>query len=81
LEQFTCWLYTPTLIVAYGGQWGENYWYDRTNVWENERLMSFTPRSVFDSRSRRRTTSEYGDYNHIDVSKAVKQISDGGTKD
>jgi imidazolonepropionase-like amidohydrolase/Tol biopolymer transport system component len=72
--------YTPTLIVAYGGQWGENYWYDRTNVWENERLMAFTPRSIVDSRSRRRTTSEYGDYNHIEVSKAVKQIADGGTK-
>ncbi len=72
--------YTPTLIVAYGGQWGENYWYDRTNVWENERLLNFTPRSIIDSRSRRRTTSEYGDYNHIDVSKAVKQIAAGGTK-
>jgi imidazolonepropionase-like amidohydrolase/Tol biopolymer transport system component len=72
--------YTPTLIVAYGGQWGENYWYDRTNVWENERLMAFTPRSVVDARSRRRTTSEYGDYNHIEVAKAAKQIADGGTK-
>lgn len=72
--------YTPTLIVAYGGQWGENYWYDRTNVWENERLLSFTPRSIIDARSRRRTTSEYGDYNHIDVAKAVKQIADAGTK-
>ncbi|TCC90637.1 amidohydrolase [Pedobacter frigiditerrae] len=72
--------YTPTLIVAYGGQWGENYWYDRTNVWENERLLAFTPRSIIDSRSRRRTTSEYGDYNHIDVSRSVKQIADGGTK-
>jgi imidazolonepropionase-like amidohydrolase/Tol biopolymer transport system component len=72
--------YTPTLIVAYGGQWGENYWYDRTNVWENERLMAFTPRSVIDARSRRRTTSEYADYNHIDVSKATKQIADAGTK-
>ncbi|MDQ7948246.1 MAG: amidohydrolase family protein [Pedobacter sp.] len=72
--------YTPTLIVAYGGQWGENYWYDRTNVWENERLLNFTPRSIIDSRARRRTTSEYGDYNHIDVAKAVKQIANGGTK-
>lgn len=72
--------YTPTLIVAYGAQWGENFWYDRTNVWENERLMNFTPRSIIDSRSRRRTTSEYGDYGHIEVSKAVKQIADGGTK-
>lgn len=72
--------YTPTLIVSYGSQWGENYWYDRTNVWENERLMAFTPRVIIDARSRRRTTSEYGDYGHIDVSKAVKQISDGGTR-
>lgn len=72
--------YTPTLIVAYGGQWGENYWYDRTNVWENERLLAFTPRSIVDQRSRRRTTSEYGDYNHIDIAKAAKQIADGGTK-
>lgn len=72
--------YTPTLIVAYGGQWGENYWYDRTNVWENERLLNFTPRSIIDSRSRRRTTSEYGDYGHIEVAKTVKQIADAGTK-
>jgi len=72
--------YTPTLIVAYGGQWGENYWYDRTNVWENEKLLTFTPRSVIDARARRRTTSEYGDYNHIDIAKAAKQIADAGTK-
>jgi len=72
--------YTPTLIVAYGGQWGENYWYDRTNVWENEKLMAFTPRSIIDARSRRRSTSEYSDYNHIDIAKATKQIADGGTK-
>ncbi len=72
--------YTPTLIVAYGGQWGENYWYDRTNVWENERLLAFTPRAIVDQRSRRRTTSEYGDYNHIDIAKTVKQMADNGTK-
>lgn len=72
--------YTPTLIVSYGAQWGENFWYDRTNVWENERLMNFTPRGIIDSRSRRRTTSEYGDYGHIDVAKAAKQIAEGGTK-
>lgn len=72
--------YTPTLIVAYGGQWGENYWYDRTNVWENERLLNFTPRAIIDARSRRRTTSEYGDYGHIEVARTTKQIADGGTK-
>jgi imidazolonepropionase-like amidohydrolase/Tol biopolymer transport system component len=72
--------YTPTLIVSYGTQFGENYWYDRTEVWKNEHLLNFTPRGIIDARSRRRTTSEYGDYGHIEVSKAVKQIADGGTK-
>lgn len=72
--------YTPTLIVCYGSQFGENYWYDRTNVWENEHLLHFVPKSIVDERSRRRTTSEYGDYGHIDVSRAVNKIAQGGTK-
>jgi len=72
--------YTPTLIVCYGTQWGENFWYDRTEVWKNERLLTYTPQSIIDARSRRRSTSEYGDYGHIEVSKYVKQIADGGTK-
>ena len=33
--------YTPTLIVGYGGLSGEYYWYQHTNVWENERLLQF----------------------------------------
>jgi imidazolonepropionase-like amidohydrolase/Tol biopolymer transport system component len=72
--------YTPTLIVCYGTQFGENFWYDRTEVWKNEKLLTFTPQAIVDARSRRRTTSEYGDYGHIEVSKYVKQIADGGTK-
>jgi imidazolonepropionase-like amidohydrolase/Tol biopolymer transport system component len=72
--------YTPTLIVCYGTQFGENFWYDRTEVWKNERLLNFTPRYLVDARSRRRSTSEYGDYGHIEVSKYVKAINDGGTK-
>lgn len=72
--------YTPTLIVSYGSQSGENYWYDRTNVWENERLLSNTPRYIVDSRSRRRTTSEFADYGHIKVARAAKELSDGGTR-
>ncbi|MDB4903332.1 MAG: translocation protein TolB [Mucilaginibacter sp.] len=72
--------HTPTLIVSYGTQFGENFWYDRTEVWKNEHLLNFTPQYIVDARSRRRTTSEYGDYGHIEVSKYVKQIADGGTK-
>jgi hypothetical protein len=31
--------YTPTLVVSYGGLSGEFYWYEHTNVWEDERLL------------------------------------------
>ncbi|GAB2690414.1 amidohydrolase family protein [Mucilaginibacter koreensis] len=72
--------YTPTLIVSYGTQFGENFWYNRDEVWKNDRLLTFTPSSIIDARSRRRTASEYGDYGHIEVSRYVKQIADGGTK-
>ncbi len=72
--------YTPTLIVSYGSQSGENFWYDRTNVWENERLLNYTPRYIIDERSRRRTTSEFADYGHIEVSRAARELADGGTK-
>ena len=47
--------YTPTLIVNYGGLNGEYFWYQKTNVWENEKLLTYTPRSIIDSRSRHRT--------------------------
>jgi imidazolonepropionase-like amidohydrolase/Tol biopolymer transport system component len=70
--------YTPTLIVAYGGAFGENYWYQHTNVWEDERLTKFVPRRVLESRSRRRTMIPEEEYNHIETARAVKQLNDRG---
>lgn len=72
--------YTPTLIVSYGGLFGENFWYKNTKVWENERLLTFTPREVVDGRSRRRIMAEDDDFNHIDNAKSVKATLDAGTK-
>ncbi len=70
--------YTPTLIVDYGGLSGENYWYQKTNVWENAHLLAFTPRDVVDARSRRRTMAADDDFNHILVAKGAKQVLDAG---
>ena len=71
---------TPTLIVAYGGLFGEYYWYQHTNVWEKERLMRFTPRAVLDTRSRQRIMAPEEEYEngHILVSKSVKKLNDAG---
>jgi imidazolonepropionase-like amidohydrolase len=70
--------YTPTLIVDFGGLSGEYYWYQKTNVWENEHLLAFTPREVVDARSRRRLMAPDDDFNHVLVAKGAKQILDAG---
>jgi Tol biopolymer transport system component len=46
--------YTPTLLVAYGGPWAENYFYATENVNGDPKLNYFTPKSELDSKSRRR---------------------------
>lgn len=72
--------YTPTLIVTYGAVNGEYYWYQHTNVWEKERLLRFTPRSVIDTRSRHRTMLPEEEYTngHILVSRHLKKLADAG---
>lgn len=70
--------YTPTIIVGYGGIWGENYWYQHTNVWENEHLLTFTPRGVVDARSRRRMMAAEDDFNHVRIAEGAKAIADAG---
>jgi imidazolonepropionase-like amidohydrolase/Tol biopolymer transport system component len=72
--------WTPTLIVSYGGLFGENYWYQNTRVWENKHLLTFTPREIVDSRSIRRMAAEDSDYNYIQNSKSVKAAYDAGVE-
>lgn len=45
---------TPTLLVAYGGPWGENYFYSRENPFFDPKLRTFTPYEELASKSRRR---------------------------
>ncbi len=70
--------YTPTLVVGYGGIWGENYWYQHSNVWEDERLLTFVPRDRVDARSRRRTLAPEEEYNHFNIAREAKRLLDAG---
>lgn len=70
--------YTPTLGVAYGGFMGEGHWYEATNVWEDERLLTFVPRRIVDAASRRSTKIPAEELNHIAISRAAKAVSDAG---
>ncbi len=70
--------YTPTFIVSYGGLMGEEFWYDRTEVWKNPRLLRYTPHDILDSRSIRRPTAPDDQYNHFEVAKYAKTLNDKG---
>lgn len=70
--------YTPTLVVAYGGPFGENYWYQHTDVWKEPILSRWVPRRLLDERSRRRVMVPDEENNLLNVSKVAKQISDLG---
>jgi imidazolonepropionase-like amidohydrolase/Tol biopolymer transport system component len=70
--------YTPTLIVGYGGIWGENYWYQMDSVWTNRRLQRFTPAEVLDARARRRMMVPAEDFWHFVLSRTARALNDAG---
>jgi len=72
--------YTPTLVVGYGGLWGEEYWYAKTDVWKNERLLAFVPRQNVDPRSRRRATAPDEEWNHVSNARICKELTDVGVR-
>ncbi|MCC7506108.1 MAG: PD40 domain-containing protein [Saprospiraceae bacterium] len=71
---------TPTLIVCYGAMNGETYFYQKSEVWKNKRLLAFTPQHILDERSRHRDMipDEEYDNGHILVSRQLKKMQDKG---
>jgi hypothetical protein len=67
-------------VVSYGGLMGEEYWYDRTKVWENERLLRYTPKAYIYPRSIRRPTAPDSEYNHPYVVAGAKALRDKGVR-
>jgi imidazolonepropionase-like amidohydrolase/Tol biopolymer transport system component len=46
--------YTPTILVAYGGPWTENYYFQNTDVLSDEKLGRYVPHQLLDRMTRRR---------------------------
>lgn len=67
--------YTPTLVVAYGGISGENYWYDKTDVWAHPRLSMYVPADILQARSMRRPHAPDSHYNHFNVAKVANELN------
>ena len=45
--------YTPTLLVAYGGPWGEQYYWQTQNPHDDPKLNRFVPHLTLDANARR----------------------------
>ncbi|MGI2049776.1 amidohydrolase family protein [Shewanella oncorhynchi] len=67
--------YTPTLVVAYGGISGENYWYDKTDVWAHPRLSMYVPADILQARSMRRPHAPESHYNHFNVARVANELN------
>jgi Tol biopolymer transport system component/imidazolonepropionase-like amidohydrolase len=70
--------YTPTLIVGYGGVWGENYWYQHADVFADERLRQFVPGDWLDARARRRMLVPEDEFYHIALAKSARDVLHAG---
>lgn len=51
---------TPTLLVSYGGPFGENYFYTKENPHDDAKMQRFSPHESLDTRTRRRGTGAGG---------------------
>ena len=70
--------YTPTLVVTYGGLSGDNYWYQKSDVWKHPILSAFVPPHILQPRAVRRVMAPDEDFYH-DVSAATaKLLADRG---
>jgi imidazolonepropionase-like amidohydrolase/Tol biopolymer transport system component len=58
-------VYTPTILVAYGGPWAENYFYATEDVLGDEKLARFTPHDEITSKARRRGAGWFHPDEHV----------------
>ena len=71
--------YTPTILVAYGAPWSENFYFESENVGGDQKLKRWVPWELLDNMVRRRAQwflpEEYG---HSHIAKAVADIVRAG---
>jgi hypothetical protein len=71
--------YTPTLLVGYGGVWGEHAFYARHDVWTMPRLQRFTPPGRLEARGKRRPLLvPEEDWHHVRLAKTAWRLSQAG---
>jgi hypothetical protein len=71
--------YTPTILVAYGSPWSENYYFQNTDVHGNQKLRRFIPHELLDTMVKRRgqwfMPEEYG---HKNIARGATEVVRAG---
>ena len=71
--------YTPTLLVAYGAPFSENYYFETTDVHGDQKLRKFIPHELLDTMVKRRhqwfMSEEYG---HSAIAKGAAAVVHAG---
>ncbi|MBW8873936.1 MAG: PD40 domain-containing protein [Acidobacteria bacterium] len=66
--------YTPTLLVAYGGPWGELYYYQEKNPHDDPRLNRFVPHFMLDRLGRRHPWIAPDEYHFPTVARGAAAV-------
>jgi len=72
--------YCPTLVVAYGGYFGQYYFRQSKNYHADEKLGRFTPHKELDQKTRRRNLLLDEEYFFPEISRGVEQVRARGGK-
>lgn len=70
--------WTPTLIVAYGGEFGQFLWRQRMNIHDDAKLRRFTPHEQLDRVSRRRPLLLEEEYHFPLIAKGAGDVVRSG---
>ncbi|MGH7577854.1 MAG: amidohydrolase family protein, partial [Longimicrobiales bacterium] len=75
-------VYTPTILVAYGGPWAENHYYATENVIGDDKLLRFTPHDEVMGKARRRGAGWFHPEEHVfdDIGATVADLIAAGGK-
>jgi len=70
--------YTPTLLVSYGGPWGEQYFWQTRNPHADEKLNRFTPHLTIDPKARRFPWITPEEYHFPVIARGVARVAHAG---
>lgn len=70
--------YTPTLLVAYGGPWAENAFYEEKDIYSDPKLRRFIPRTVLYNKASRRPWFQEREHIYPRLAKEAAKVAAAG---